>query len=268
MKSLLRFLQQYSVLLLFLVLEVVALYLFFSRNRFQQSGFLTTANAVLGKIGKVEAKAEGYLSLRQENKLLLEENARLLELLATHTIADTLLQATGKTEQTRFVAANVVHWFHRSRQAFLTINKGSADSVAIGMGVVSNMGIVGVTSAVTEHYSLVMPVISEDFKVNALLKKQGYTGLLCWHGPSEHTADLEDVVQHVEVEVGDTVVTSALSALFTEGINIGTIESVEAVPTEAYYNLKVRLTTDYRRLRSVYVIRQANQKEREQLEKK
>ncbi len=265
MKSLLRFLLQYSVTLLFLALEVVALYLFFSRNRFQQSGILTTANAILGRLEKAEATCESYFFLRRENKLLLEENARLHELIANYIPADTTRQITVST-QADFVPANVIHWFHRSRQAYLTIDKGSLDSISVGMGVVSNMGIVGVTSAVTEHFSLVMPVISEDFKVNVLLKRQGYSGLLCWHGGSEHIADLEDVVQHVEVSVGDTVVTSSLSALFTEGINVGIVEEVQAIPTEAYYNIKVKLSTDYRRIRSVYVIKQPNMQERKQLE--
>ena len=269
MKSLLRFFQQYSVVLLFLILEVVALYLFFSRNRFQQSGFLTTANTMLGGLGAIESQTESYFSLYSENRLLEQENALLHEQIARYEamMGETMQQMTNETAQTVFIPARVVHWFHRSRQPYLTIDKGKADSVDIGMGVISSMGIVGVTTAVTEHYSLVMPVINEHFKVNAMLKKQGYTGLLCWRGGSEHSADLDDVVQHIEVSVGDTVVTSALSALFVEGIEIGTVESLEAVPTDSYYDIKVRLSTDYRRLMSVYVIRQEGMEELKQLEK-
>jgi cell shape-determining protein MreC len=52
--------------------------------------------------------------------------------------------------------------FRCRQQNFLIINKGLADGVTPDLGVISNQGIVGIVSNVTEHYAVVIRYLTQN----------------------------------------------------------------------------------------------------------
>ncbi|MFL5752099.1 MAG: rod shape-determining protein MreC, partial [Bacteroidia bacterium] len=108
----------------------------------------------------------------------------------------------------------------------------------------------------------------KDQKVICKVKKDGSYGPLAWDGSDYRYAILTDIPTHVKLAKGDTITTSALSDIFPEGIMAGVIEEFERKQGDAYYTLKVKLSTDFKKLNHVYVIRNNYKAEQDTLEQK
>ncbi|HQG68560.1 MAG TPA: rod shape-determining protein MreC, partial [Paludibacteraceae bacterium] len=80
-------------------------------------------------------------------------------------------------------------------------------------------------------------------------------------------ASLTDIARHVPIKMGDTLVTSGLTTTFPEGIPVGTIENFNLKESDAYYEIKVKLATNFRTLSYVKVIDFKNAGELKELEK-
>jgi rod shape-determining protein MreC len=75
-----------------------------------------------------------------------------------------------------------------------------------------------------------------------------------------------DIPRHSEFSLGDTIVTSGYSAVFPEGIPVGTINEIKDSHDGLSYRLQVKLFTDFARLDNVCVIDYQNRKEQTMLE--
>jgi len=122
------------------------------------------------------------------------------------------------------------------------------------MGIVSPQGIVGVVVSVSESYSVGFSVLNNRWGVSAKLKASGYFGPLAWNGGDYQVAELMEIPFHVELAVGDTVVTSSYSATFPEGVMIGTIQSYTKPEGESFYQIKVKLATDFKSVHYVEIV--------------
>jgi rod shape-determining protein MreC len=137
---------------------------------------------------------------------------------------------------------------------YITLNKGRKHGIKPDQGVVNSDGIVGVITHVSESYSLGFSVLNKRWGASAKLKKSGTFGPLAWDGKDSRYANLTGIPFHVELAVGDTVVTSSYSSYFPEGIMIGIIHSMEKPEGENYYLIKVELAANFRALSYVDVI--------------
>ena len=66
---------------------------------------------------------------------------------------------------------------------------------------------------------------------------------------------LEEMPRHVKYHRGDTIVTSGYSAVFPEGIIVGTIESDKKEVADNFISLRIKLTTDFTQLSTVRAIK-------------
>ena len=60
--------------------------------------------------------------------------------------------------------------------------------------------------------------------------------------------------KHLTYHKGDTIVTSGYSAVFPEGIIVGTVEGLARGMSDSFVSLRVRLTTNFSQLSNVRVI--------------
>ena len=79
-------------------------------------------------------------------------------------------------------------------------------------------------------------------------------------------AILEEIPFHVELHEGDTIITSGYSAIFPEGIPVGTIKSFEVVEGN-FYTIVIDLAVDYKTLSQVNIIRNLLREEQLDLER-
>ena len=77
---------------------------------------------------------------------------------------------------------------------------------------------------------------------------------------------LTDVAAHMVVNTGDTIITSGLSPVFPEGIPVGIVENSTLKDGDSYYTIRVRLHTNFKRLKYVEVVGNTHQQEMEELQ--
>jgi rod shape-determining protein MreC len=134
------------------------------------------------------------------------------------------------------------------------------------MGVITSQGVVGIIKNVSAHYCTVMSMLHKDMRISAKFKNNNYFGSLAWEGTDPTVAVLKDIAKHVVFKTGDTVVTTSYSAVFPENILIGTVASADIKPGENFYNIKIKLSTNFSNLTYVYVVDNVLKSEQRKLE--
>ena len=276
MKSIFRFLRQYSAFFLFLILEGIALLFVFSYNAYQYSYVFNSANRISGELYRVFGNLYDYVDLNSTNKVLMQENSELRTKVAQlenevlslkeDSLQVDILQFNPETANT-FIAARVVNSSVSSYQNFITINKGTLSGVNIDMGVITSKGVVGVVTSSSKYYSVVMPIINHKLKVSSKIKKNNYVGALAWDGKNHRFDELQEIPTYVDVQQGDSIITSGYSAMFPEGILVGVVEDVESDDHNPFYAIKVRLAVDFQSVSHVYVVSNPFKNEQSKLER-
>ena len=275
MRNLLNFLMKYNYWFLFLLLEVASFVLLFRFNRYQQGVFLTSAGGVTGTIYEVAGSISSYFHLKTANADLLERNVwlerrleRLEKTLAERGLDSTLVQSLEQkaSGQYKVFRASVIKNSLNRADNYITLDKGSADSIRPEMGVVDANGVVGIVYKTSPHYSLVISLLNSKSNLSCKIAGSGYFGYLHWEGTDAQYAYLRDLPRHAEFNVGDTVVTSGYSAVFPEGVMVGTGEEMADSHDGLSYRVKVKLATDFGKVTQVCVISRAGQEEQKALE--
>lgn len=269
MRSLLRFLLRNYAFLLFLFLEVISLVLVFNYNNFQKSKFLNSSNYFSASLYNSVSSVLQYFELARVNQQLAEENATLrsrLHYLSSEEI-ETRETITMEEESVfRFTPAKIINNSVNKQQNYLTLNKGSKHGIKPDQGIISPEGIVGVVASVSESYSTGLSLLNPRWNVSAKLKKNGFYGSLSWNGEDYQLIDLQEIPFHVKIAVGDTIVTSGYSSIFPEGIMIGMVDEFSQPEGENYYDIKVKLATNFKAIRHVEVIDYLKKDELKKLE--
>jgi rod shape-determining protein MreC len=268
MRTLLRFFQKYSNLLLFLLLEVVAVTLLVQDSSYQRSKLMALNRQISGFLYSKVTGAREYFYLKDVNEQLVEENMELrnrLDFMSSLLDSATIREEVNGEHRYYYIQSRIVHNSIYKQYNYLTINKGKKQGVFRNMGVVSDQGLVGIVLESSAHFATVIPIINRDFRLSAKIKSSNYAGILQWDGISPLYAVLNEIPFHVELSVGDTILTSGFSSIFPEGIEVGTIESF-SLEQGNFYDISVRLFTDFQRLFHVNVIRNYRQEEQLNLE--
>lgn len=269
MQNLLRFLLKYHFTLLFVLLEALAILLLLQNNNYQNTRFVDFARNVKGTFYEQSMKVEQYLRLREKNQQLVEENERLRNYLATNFRAerDTFRRRVDTTfnQQYRYLSARVINNSVNKQHNFITLDKGEEDGVAPEMGVISGQGVVGVVRGVSDHFSTAISLLNSELRVSAKLSGSGYYGPLNWTGSDYRYAKLGDIPLHATLRHGDTVITSGYSAIFPEGILLGFVDGYEEKGGR-FYEVDVELSTHFKRLSNVYIVKNLQSEEQNQLE--
>ena len=263
MRNLLEFLSKYYHWLLFLVLEVVSIVLLFQYNSYQGSVWFSTSNALVGKVYEVDAAIESFFSLTKVNENLtrrnfyLERQVNQLRRLYADITRDTTVVERAELEflsRYELIPAKVVSNSIDRTDNLMTIDRGRKDGVEVDMGVACGNGVVGVVYLVSDHYSVVMPVLNYHSRISCSIRHRGYFGYLKWSGGDASIAHVEDVPRHAKFKRGDWVETSGYSSIFPPGVLVGKIVEVYNSRDGLSYKLKVQLSTDFGNVRDVCVI--------------
>ncbi|MCQ2606165.1 MAG: rod shape-determining protein MreC [Bacteroidales bacterium] len=268
MRNLFAFIGKYSFILLFILLQIVSITLIVNFNEPQKSRFGALSNAFQGRIYSISEGITKYFYLRFANQRLVEENGRLYANQEfskyNNSFTATKVVDTAYQQQYEYIAAKVLNNSVNKPKNFITINKGWRQGIRKDMAVICPMGIVGVVVRTSQNFSLIMTVLNPQFRVSTKLKKSGFYGSLTWDGQDYKTAILEEIPLHAIINVGDTLVTNSYSNLFPSEILVGTVESY--YQNDNFFSAEVRLSTDFKRIDYVYVVKDLFKEERERLE--
>jgi rod shape-determining protein MreC len=241
--------------------------------------FFNSSNEITGRVYAVSRGFLSYFGLKGENQELLMKNAELqvqvselkdyiynLENDSLKTTAF-LTDSLGNQQKSRYIIARVENNTVSQTYNFITINRGEKDGVKVDMGVISQQGIVGVVRDVTTNYAVVQPILNPHSRFSCKILNSNTAGTLIWEGGDPRFASLTEYPKYEKIEKGDTIITSGFSDIFPEGIFVGVIEDYKSEVNDNFYNLKVRLSTDFGALKSVFLL-SGKDEERKQLEQK
>ncbi|MEZ4853609.1 rod shape-determining protein MreC [Flavobacterium sp.] len=268
MQQIILFFIKNSYRLLFLLLIGISFSLILKSHSFHRSQYINSANAVSGSVYETVNEANQYLSLKEKNLQLANENARLKELLFNKP--DTLIKKTSEfenhKEQFSVIKAKVIKNEFNTLENYLTLNIGTSDSIKPDMGVFNDLGIVGIVEKTSKNYATVQSVLNIKSKINAKIKNSNHFGTLIWDGENVGYAQLIDVPRLAELRKGDSIVTGADSEIFPENLPIGKIDKVYLNTKTNYYTINVRLFSDMTSLGYVYIVNNKLKKEKQNLE--
>lgn len=272
MRNLINFIIDHYHWALFLLLEVIGLTLFFSRDGYQRTSLISSTNSVVGWIYEGKSKVTTFFNLAQANEELTSANVYLnLRVKQLQDELEKLQDAETPRKDSlnplagyKVIPAKVVNNSVHLKDNLLTIDKGTADGVDKDMGVVSGNGVVGIVYMAGTHYSIVIPVLNSHSNISCMIERRRYFGYLHWTGGASNMAYVDDVPRHAHFKLYERMVTSGYSTVFPEGIPVGKIIHVYNSPDGVSYRIQVHLYTDFSTLRDVMVI--DNEKVGEQLE--
>lgn len=269
MRSLLNFLVRYSNIIIFLFLEVIALYMLSNNDGYHNIMLSNKLIAVEGSIEKKISSASEYFRLRTLNSTLAAENLELRNRLERVFRDDeqyfTSINDTLHKQQYIYSRARVIKQTTNKQKNYLTLNKGARDGVMEGMAVAGPDGIVGTIVGTSNNFSIAMSVLNLDFRLSVRLQKNGFFGSLSWEGVEDDIVSMNEIPHHVNIEVGDTVETSAYSLIFPAGLLVGRVSDFDPGGGD-FYNIDVELATDLHNTDHVYIIGNLMKNEQEELQ--
>lgn len=248
---------------MFVLLEVLAIWLLVANNSPQGAAFFNSSNAIVGSVLETRSDVVDFFSLAEANDALLEENSRLmkeLKLLSSDPDSSMISLDSALSVNYEFRGARVISNSLRFAENHVTINKGENDGIKPGMGIFNEKGVVGRVKSVTGNYAVGFSLLNTDLLTSSIIKSTGDFGSINWDGKDSKIAKMLYVPRHVKAQVGDTVVTSGYGAVFPKGINIGVISKVDQSSDPSYLDIDVTLTTDFSKISYVYIV-ENNQKE-------
>ena len=273
MKVLINVIIRFHFIILFIILEIISVRMVIFEDLEKKNAYFSSANAVSGFFYKRLDNWSAYFSLSEENELLRTENLKLRNLLDKNKQTGSKLIVKKDTSETnitqyKYIPARVINNSIYKKQNYITIDKGTLNGISKDFGVISSQGIVGVVVAVSDNYSLIVSLLNNRIGIGAKIKKSNYFGSVHWSENDYRYASLLEVPNHIKIEKNDTIVTSGFSSIFPEGINIGAISSFETNKSNNFYEISIKLSTDFKKLYNVYVIDNSMRTEQISLENK
>lgn len=260
MQQIINFLIRYKIFLLYLLLLFISLVFTFQSHSYHQSRFLNSANYVSGTIYAFFDNTTSYFGLREENERLLRENQRLRYQL--YNKKPEAIQPLDSLERNYLVVrGRVIKNSYADQRNYITINKGRKDSVEQDMGVITTRGILGIVENTSKGFSTVQSILNEKSNINAKIKNSNHFGSLIWDSKDYNTVQLIDIPRLVQLTIGDTIVTGAMSSIFPENIPIGIIKKFDLDTSKNFYRIDVSLFNDMTNINNVYIIKNLNREE-------
>ena len=248
MQKLLNSILRNRTLLLFILLLALSLR-FIARNRnYQRSNFLAINNATLAPFFEVRHQFFSYFKRGQHNQQLLHDNQYLLEKLINEKSKALLIDSIPF----EVIPAQVIRNSIQLNYNHITLNAGSKSGIHRDMGIISAKGVVGIVHSTNDETSSAISLLNKSLRINAKLKKSNHFGSLYWNGNSPKDIILSDVPLAATVQVGDTIVTGGMSAVFPEHIDLGVVNEVIVPTNDNYYQLHISLFQDMTSLDYVY----------------
>jgi rod shape-determining protein MreC len=208
------------------------------------------------------------LDAKDENEKLREENERIrAALIEAQTDArenavlnDLSNYIAGSDYPADFtpVVARIIGRPPSPYQQEITVSAGSGDGIKVNAPVVTEEGLVGRVTDVTDSTARITLITDQSSSVSAVVLSSGAAGVVK-HGASSSSLILDRVEKDEMVEAGDTVITSGwkterFESLFPYGIPVGAVESVGQQDVDLFKRIQITPYVDFDSLSMVIVM--------------
>lgn len=271
MRQLFLLIYQYRAFVTFILLEIVSFWLILGSSKYHNAAFFNTSNNLIANVYTSKQNVYRYLNLIQVNDDLSKENAFLRDLIDKQKpgelpIDSLEVKSLDSLDQFEYIPAKVINNSTRKINNYITINKGAKDGLEPGMGVISTKGIVGVIKTVSNKYATIYSLLHSDIYVSSVISRLNVFCTIKWQGENPLYANLLYVPRHVQLQLGDTIMTSGFNAIFPENIPIGTIHDFSIDENQSFYNINTNLASDFSSVSYVYLIKNKFKQEKDSIE--
>lgn len=271
MKTLLQYLGNLKEYIVFSVIIVVSLILIAQNDNIQMRFMRAVAVNMMGVVQSGFSIIPNVFQIERENRRLRETNiqlsmevSRLKEYKFENMRLNKLLELK-KDSDLRVVSAKIVGKTLIQTRNTITLNTGEKDSVATGMPVITEAGLVGRIIGTSASFSVAQILFNKDLKISAKDQRSRVDGIISWSG--EDKVHLQNVSKSADVQVGDIIITSEYSNNFPPGIPIGYVTSV-GTKDNLFKDIEVKCFVDFVNVEEVFVLKFVSSPERQNLEKK
>lgn len=260
MRNLWNIIVRYQVLLVFILLEGLALTWFSNSHGYPRGRWVRASLALNSQWDSHVSDLARISDLATQNEELLMENARLRsELLSqmesvSASQTQTWNNATGKSETSQVIGAKVIRSMRWNNGNRMVINRGEQDGVHVGQGVVEGSMAIGRVIETNARHALVLPLVHKSLEWSARVGQSGPAGRLLWDGRSINRGTLVDIPRSFDVSTGDTLYTTGFQGFFPTGFLIGIVADKEMEPAGEFQILGVHLPASFQSLQYVHVI--------------
>ena len=263
MQKLIRFLVQYNFIILFIIIEIFSISLIVRYNPYQREIFSSGIQELSAYVYDKYNSVTSYFNLKNENIQLRKENSLLTSerIYGNRTIDSDSIIISNPINDYEIIASNVINLTYNKRNNYLILDKGSKDGVKRDMAVLGPEGIVGVIIGVSNNYSSAISVLNAKTGISAKIKKNAYFGIMTWNGLNYRRCVLKEIPDFVDLNIGDTIVTSSYSAIFPEGQLIGFVNNTNKIEGSGFQEVEILLSTDFKKLSYAYIIKNNNRNE-------
>ncbi len=265
MRNLLTFFRKHQFFSLFIILEIISVVMLMNSFSYQRMLSFNAASDISGDVFNTYHKMTDYFDLKEKNQQLLEENGRLFNMLLTYTLAPDSSFSEKKVASFQYIPAIVIRNTMNHVNNYIVLNKGKKQGIQKEMGVLSSKGIAGIIIGVSQNYSLAMSLLNTHTHISARIKKNHQLVNVIWGKKQGRQGEVVDISAHIQLNRGDTIITSGNSFIFPAGINIGTIGNFEKSKNHNLNKAGLDFSTDFNSLHYVYIIKSLDKKEQMKL---
>lgn len=174
---------------------------------------------------------------------LATENEQLRRLL---NVSDTATQTA--------VAVQVLYEPPNAYNQHLVFNKGSSSGIRPGMPVIDEGGVVGQVVRVTPYTSEAALITDDKVSIPVQVLRNGLR-LIAFGGNVADKIEVRYLTATVDIEPGDTLVTSGIGGLFPAGLPVAEVERVEHDTATGFARALARPLSHPERYRHFLVLR-------------
>lgn len=285
MYRLIEFIRRIYVVLLFVLIQAIALSVYSSSTHYTRAKLISRAMGITGGVQGIIADVDHYFGLNEQNEMLARRVAELENqmdiyrqavdtLLSSEQVRMAITEATAQQLQHyRYITARVVANTINRPHNYITLDKGTAQGVEPNMGVITPDGnMVGYVVDCSEHYAVVMPIINIDFRGGGKLDIEGDTenriGSISWDGRDASRVTMSDLLEYANPKAGDKVSSNSHYFPPMMKVNVGEVESISKSKNKNTYEVVLRLATDFSSLDHLILVYNERYKEVTELEGK
>ncbi len=263
------FIKKIHFVLLFVIIEALAIHYYAGSTVYSRARLVAVSNALLGGAFSGVSTLGSYFSLRGDNENLNKEIARLKgQLDRCRPVSSDSIVVAGVLPKYIYTPAQVVGNSISRVNNYITLNKGRKHGMEPDMAVVSASGILGYVLDCSDKFSICISILNRDFRTSGRIKGTDFYGSVYWDGFSSEHVMLSEISRYAKVDIGDTVLTTNYSSIFPPDLMIGTVDRVELVNNDTYYDVRVKLMNNMSSLYNVMVIKYTDGNEQRDLEER
>jgi rod shape-determining protein MreC len=202
-----------------------------------RDGFINAWKSFQDQAG-LEDKIAGLERQLETAKETDRENARLRKLLEFK-----------ETQTVRAIPARVIGWDISPWRKMIILDRGQSSGIQKNMSVVVAEGLVGRVFEAGPHTARVLILLDPESRVSALASESRAQGVA--EGNGSELLSLEYLDLDAKVELGETVLTSGATALFTKGLLIGKVQAISKAADGLHLSAEIKPAVSFKALEEV-----------------